>query len=60
MLDTQKGTTKFKPTRSHVAGVASPPAITEPWLIKERSVPTTIAILIVIRSVERANHRRAA
>src|SRR5438105_5583111 len=32
------------PTRIHVASVAWPPKITEPWLINESSVPTSSAM----------------
>jgi hypothetical protein len=40
--------------------VASPAAITAPWLIKQSSVPTTTAIVTVFRSVGLANLRRPA
>ncbi len=43
-LDTQKGTMKLTVTRTHVAAVASPPKITEPWLTSDSTVPTNNAI----------------
>ena len=43
-LDTQNGTTKFIPTRIHVAFEAWPPKITDPWLMSDSTVPTNNAI----------------
>jgi hypothetical protein len=40
---------KFSAQRTHVAGVAWPAVITDPWLISVRMIPTTIAIGIVRR-----------
>ena len=40
---------KFRTQRAHVAVVAWPAAITDPWLISVRTIPTTIAIRMVRR-----------
>ena len=48
-FETRNGTTKFKAQRTHVAAVACPPAITDPWLMRVSTIPTTIAIPIVRR-----------
>lgn len=44
---------KFRAQRTQVATVAWPAAITDPWLISVKRIPTTIAIRTVRRKWRR-------
>src|SRR6516225_5924083 len=46
-LETRNGTTKLRTQRTHVAAVACPSRMTDPWLISVRMTPTTTAMRIV-------------
>jgi hypothetical protein len=51
---------KFSARRTHVAGVAWPAVITDPWLISVRMIPTTIGIGIVRRWSRRSRQNAHA
>ena len=59
-LETRNGTMKFSAQRTQVAAVAWPAAITEPWLIRVRMIPTTIAMEIVRRRLRRSRQNAQA
>jgi len=59
-LETKNGTMKFSTQRTQMAAVAWPAAITEPWLISVRMIPTTIAIRTVRRTLRRSRQKAQA
>src|SRR5207237_9206838 len=59
-FETTNGTTKLRQIFTTVSDVASPRAITSPWLISVSTQPTTSAILTVFRRFDGERHVESA